>query len=145
LSAVKTPRLARFGDLLTEWEAEATAARDALRNGTLRGPVTGLPKLDRELGGALQSGPHFIHGGPGAGKSALALQLAAECGFPALFVTCEMARLELFRRHTARTTGTFLGRLKSGEFRPNDSLSLAREAAAAAPLLAIADATRAPA
>ena len=145
MSAQQQPALARFSDLLGEWEAEATAAYEAKVNGTLRGPVTGLPKLDRELGGALTPGVHFVHGSPGVGKTGFVLQLAAECGFPALLVTCEMAPLELFRRHTARVTGNFLGRLKSGEFRPNDSLNLAREAAAAAPLLAIADATRAPA
>ena len=139
------PALARLGDLLDEWEADAIAAHAALRAGTLRGPVTGLARLDRELGGTLQPGTQIVHGGPGVGKTAFCLQLAASCGFPCLYVTAEMSRLELFKRHTARVTNTFLGRLKSGEFRPNDSLSLAREAAVAAPLLAIADVTRAPA
>jgi len=52
-----------------------------------------------------------------------------------------MAPLELLRRLTARVTGTFLGRLKSGELSPEHSLDLVCRAVAAAPNLAIADAT----
>ncbi|HLZ73338.1 MAG TPA: DnaB-like helicase C-terminal domain-containing protein [Dehalococcoidia bacterium] len=139
------PHLARLGDLLSEWEADALAAHQARVTQTPRGAVTGLPALDRELGGALSSGLHILHAGPGAGKTALALQAAASCGCPALYVSAEMARLELFRRHTARVTETYLGRLRSGELLPADSLALACRAAAAAPQLAIADATTAPA
>ena len=137
------PRLVRLGDLLHAWEVEATAAHQARAEGIPRGPVTGLPSLDRELGGAIAPGLHIPHAGPGAGKTALALQIAATCGAPALFVSGEMAPLELLRRHTARVTGTYLGRLKSGELAPADSLALARRAIAAAPRLVIADATRA--
>ncbi|MDP8909300.1 MAG: DnaB helicase C-terminal domain-containing protein [Chloroflexota bacterium] len=137
------PRLTRLGDLLGELEADAAAAHDAYTSGTPRGPVTTLKTLDRELGGALASGTHVLHAGPGAGKTALALQIAADCGFPALFVTCEMSALELLRRHTARVTSTYLGRLKSGELGPLEAVALARVAAEKAPLLALADATRA--
>ncbi len=137
------PRLTRLADLLGELEADAAAAHEAYTTGTPRGPVTGLPGLDRELGGALSAGTHVLHAGPGAGKSALALQIAATCGFPALFVTCEMSPLELLRRHTARVTGTFLGRLKSGELGPLEAVALARVAAEKTPQLAILDATRA--
>ena len=105
--------------------------------------MTGLPKLDRELGGALTPGQHVLHAGPGAGKTALALQIAATCGVPALYVTCEMSPLELLRRVTARVTGVFLGRLRSGELTPAESLRLAQQAVAAAPDLVLADATRA--
>ncbi len=137
------PRLTRFADLLGEFAADAEAAHDAYVNGTPRGPITGLKTLDRELGGALASGTHVLHAGPGAGKSALALQVAAECGFPSLFATAEMAPLELLRRHTARVTSTYLGRLKSGELGPLEAVALARVAAEKAPHLAILDATRA--
>jgi len=130
------PTMTRLGDLLAEWEREATAAYDALQTGRLRGSVTGLSTLDRELG-------NVLHGSPGTGKTAFGLQVAATCGFAALIVSCEMGRLELFRRITARLTGTYLGRLKSGELDPATSLDLARRAAAAAPDLALADATRA--
>src|SRR5262249_16936954 len=127
--------------LLGEWEADAQAAFDARVNGIPRGPVTGLRSLDDALGGVLQPGLHIVHGGPGVGKTALGLQIAGTCGFPALYVTAEMRPLELLRRITARVTGTFLGRLKSGELAPADSLAKAREACAAVPRLALADAT----
>src|SRR5918996_1264990 len=90
-----------------------------------RAPVTRIPQLDDVLGGALQPGVHVVHASPGAGKTALALQIAATCGFPALFVTCEMAPLELLRRITARVTETLLGRLKSGEYDPTRVVKLA--------------------
>ena len=137
------PCLARLGDLLTDWAADAEAAHRAYTTGQPRGPVTGQPKLDRELGGALSPGTHILHGGPGAGKTAFALQTAATCGSPAVYVTAEMSPLELFRRLTARVTNTYLGRLKSGEFEPAASLMLARKTAEAVPDLVLADATRA--
>jgi replicative DNA helicase len=46
---------------------------------------------------------------------------------------------------TARITGTYLGRLKSGELPPDAAEALARRTIEALPLLAICDATTAPA
>lgn len=140
----EAPQLIRMGDLLGEWESEAVKSHAAFRENRPRGPVSGLSRFDRDLGGAFAPGLHILHGQPGTGKTALGLQIAAACGAPALFVTCEMSALELLRRHTARVTSTFLGRLKSGELTPEQSLSLARRAAASAPDLALLDATRAP-
>lgn len=137
-----TLRLLRFADMFNEWEADAEAAHESYTTGTPRGPVTRLPALDVCYGGFLPQGLHVVHGGPGAGKTALALQVAADCGAPALFVSCEMRPLELMRRVTARATSTYLGRLKSGEFTPDESLALARRGSAAAPDLVLADATR---
>jgi replicative DNA helicase len=142
-SGEPTPRLARLGDLLGEWEADATAAHQARLTGMPRGPVTGLAGLDLELGGVLEPGVHVVHAGPGVGKTALCLQVAVSCGCPSLYVTCEMKPLELLRRITARLTGTFLGRLKSGELDPAACLRLARQAVAAAPRVVLADATQA--
>ncbi len=136
------PRLFRLSDLLSEWETDARAAHDARVQGIARGPVTGFSSIDRELGGALCPGLHIVHGQPGAGKTAFTLQTASSCGCPCLYVTCEMSPLELLRRHTARVTRTFLGRLKTGELTPSDSLQLARRACAEVPLLAMCDATR---
>lgn len=141
----ETARLLNFGDLLREFGDDAEAANTALVSGVPRGPVSGLRGLDRELSGAWLPGLHWIHGNAGAGKTAFALQVAAMCGAPALFVTCEMSPVELLRRHTARATGTFLGRLKSGEFSRGDAETLARDAIATAPRLCFADATQAPA
>jgi replicative DNA helicase len=139
----RRPRLTRLGDLLGEWEADALATHTAHTEGRPRGPVTGFDTLDRELGGALAPGLHVLHGQPGAGKTAFALQVAATCACPALYVSAEMAPLELLRRVAARATSTFLGRLRTGELTPLDSLALARRAVAAAPQLIIADATQA--
>jgi replicative DNA helicase len=133
----------KLAGLLEDWQADAEAAHQAKTTGKPRGPVTGLAALDRELGGCLHPGVNIVHGTPGVGKTAFCLQVACHCGCPALFVTCEMSPLELFRRVTARATGTFLGRLKSGELSPAESLALARRGVQAAPLLAFADATQA--
>jgi replicative DNA helicase len=138
---VGAPRLARLGDLLGDWRAFAEDAHNAYTTGRARGPRTGLVSLDRELGGVLEAGVHILHGQPGTGKTAFALQVAAECGFPALYVTAEMAPLELLRRVIARLTGTFLGRLKSGELPPDEAMRLARQSVAKVPYLALADAT----
>lgn len=143
LPQVAKPQLYPLSNLLGAWEAEAIAAHEARKNGTPRGALTGIASLDHELNGALAPGVHYINGAPGTGKTAFALQAAARCQCPALFVTCEMGPLELLRRLTANITGTFLGRLKSGEFRPTDSMALAREAVQAAPQLALLDATQA--
>jgi replicative DNA helicase len=141
--ADERPRLVRLATLLEEWQLDAEAAHLAFTTGAPRGPITSLPSLDRELGGALAPGVHVLHAGPGVGKTAFALQVAAVSPFPALYLSAEMGALELFRRVTARVTSTYLGRLRSGELEPQASLALARRAAAAAPLLTIADATQA--
>ena len=135
----------RFSDVLGELRADADANHAARTSGTLRGPITGLSRLDKEISHALAPGLHGIYGNAGAGKTALALQITTSCGFPALYVTCEMAPSELLRRHTARATQTFLGRLKSGELSGESVEALARRAMGAAPDVALLDATQAPA
>ena len=130
--APDTPRLYPLGDLLEAWVADAEAAFAARLAGTPRGPLTGVARLDSALGGFLAPGLHILHGEPGTGKTAFALQVAASCGSPALFVTTEMGPLELLRRITARVTNTYLGRLKSGELTAAASLELEHRARPAA-------------
>jgi replicative DNA helicase len=130
-------------DVLGDLRRDADAAHEARKTGQPRGAISGLSTLDRELSGAFAPGVHFIHGNAGAGKTAFALQTAADCQSPAMFVTCEMAPAELLRRHTARATKTYLGRLKSGEMSGADAEALALRAIEAAPDLAFVDATRA--
>lgn len=137
------PRLMRLGDALANLREDADAAHEARLTGQPRGAISGLSIFDRELSGAFAAGLHILHGNAGTGKTALALQIAAQCRCPALFVTCEMAPAELLRRHTARVTETYLGRLKSGEMSGNAAESLARRAIEAVPDLAFVDATRA--
>jgi replicative DNA helicase len=125
--------------------ADADAAHHARTTGTPRGPVTGLVLLDKEISNALAPGLHGVYGNAGAGKTAFALQVATSCQCPALFVTCEMAPAELLRRHTARATKTFLGRLKSGEMTGGEAEALTLSAIAAAPQACFLDSTRFPA
>ena len=77
------PRLWRLADLLADLLDEAELQHAALASGTPLGPVTGLPKLDRELAGRLVPGYHVLHGNTAAGKTSFALQVAATCGAPA--------------------------------------------------------------
>lgn len=137
------PRAMRFSDLLGDLAADAERRNEARKTGRPWGPVTGFPKLDHEFGGALPPGLHVVHGGPGVGKTALGLQVAASCGVPALYVSAEMTPIELLRRHTARVTKTFLGRMKNGEMPASEMVQKAKEAAAQAPQLTILDATTA--
>lgn len=137
------PRLLPLPDLLAALLDEAEAQHNAVLSGTPLGPVTGLPKLDRDLAGRLVPGYHVLHGNTAAGKTSFALQVAATCGAPALFVTCEMSPLELLRRVIARAAGVYLGRLKSGEYTRAAFAEYAATALAACPGLALLDATRA--
>jgi len=138
-----SPRI--LADLLGDLETEAERAHQQRLTGRAGGPVTGLAPIDSALGGYLAEGLHILHGAPGTGKTALALQIAATCGAASLFVTAEMPPTELLRRIIARVTGVFLGRLKSGEFAPADIILLARQAIETVPYLAILDATTGPA
>jgi replicative DNA helicase len=138
-----TARLMLLRDVLQDVRADADAAHESRLTGKPRGAITGLANLDRELSGAFAPGLHFIHGNAGAGKTAFALQTAADCQSPAMFVTCEMAPAELLRRHTARATQTYLNRLKSGEMTGADVQRLTLQAIEKAPALAFVDATAA--
>ncbi len=137
------PQVTLLSDLISEFVADTEAAAAALASGIPRGPVTRISKLDRALGGFLAPGLHVAQAAPGAGKTAFALQVAAMCGFPALYVSSEMGLLELFRRLIARETGTFLDRLKTGELGIQEAIRLAVRTAEKVPHLAIMDATRA--
>lgn len=132
-----------LADLVEELVADAEETVRAAAAGEVRGPITGIEDLDDTLGYCLAPGLHVSTGDPGAGKTALALQIAARCQTPALFITAEQAPLELFRRHVARETGTSLKDLRRAA--PRVVRDLAARAAAAAPKLAFLDATVRPA
>lgn len=138
------PRLFRTSDIIGDVVAEAKAANEARLSGELRAPITGFKELDRAIGGTLpQIGPCMVLGNTGAGKTAWAMQIAASCCFPALYVTTEMAPAELFRRQMARVSGTFLGRLKSGEMTVSDVEAIAKTTAKQMSKLAFVDSTTA--
>ena len=135
------PKLTLLSDVVSDFLADSEAAYLAHKSGLSRGPVTGFAQLDKEMSGYLAPGIHVIQAAPGAGKSAFCLQVAASCGFPALYVTAEMGVLELFRRTVARETETFLGRLKSGELGLEAATKLAISTAEKIPHLAFLDGT----
>lgn len=142
IPSMARPQVYRLGDLLDQWDNRADELHEARLGNRPLGVVSGLPKVDEAIGGTFQPGLHSIQGGPGVGKTAFGLQVAAQCGCPALFVTCEMAPLELLRRITARVTNTFLGKLKTGELPPEKMKDLVRYAIETCPDLHILDCTR---
>ncbi len=141
-AAGATPRDATIyalGDLLQPLIADNDAALDALRTGHARGPCTGVPALDDALGGYFEPGLHLLQATTGCGKTAMALQIASDCQFPALYVSAEMPSLELLRRLIARQTSTFLGKLK-GQMSSKNLEDLARRTVGKLPHLVIVDA-----
>lgn len=139
----EAPRLYQLSQILGKVEADARAAHEARTTGQPRGSITGLKKVDLELGGAFPEGATVLLGNTGAGKTAFALQVAATNPYPALIVSCEMSPEELLRRHAARVCNQYLNRFKSGEMTPESVVAHVRKAIEAAPLLSIVDATRA--
>ena len=135
-------QLHRLQDLLGEWRRTAEDAYRAKQTGQLRGPMTGLKQLDNKIGGCMAPGLHVVHAQPGARKTALAWQVASQCGFPAVFVTAEMQPIELLRRLTARVTDTFMGKFRSGELEPDEAVARAEKAIQENPGLYILDARR---
>lgn len=137
-------RLYPLSSLIDAAVAVSEGLYEARTEGRPVGPITGLPALDHELCGAFTPGLHVLHGAPGAGKTALALQIACACRCPALYLTCEMWPIELLRRIAARVTTEYLNRFKSGEHTPARARELFTKAAESAPMLTILDATTAP-
>lgn len=135
------PRALRISTLrdLVETQAEADYSQQAL--GKRIHPGTGFERFDYLTGGGLQPGLHIMSGDPGQGKTALALQIATDCGFPALYVTAEMAPLVLVRRLIANKTGTDIANLHGGKIRPSEYMNRFDEMAAKCSQLAILDAT----
>lgn len=139
----KSARAMLLGDLVQELVADARAAVEAAADGRARGPITGLPPLDRALNGCLRPGLHGISGDPGSGKTSCALQIAWNCGAPVVYVTAEQGALELFRRVISQTTTTPLDEVRAAN--PRRIAELAEEAAGKAPMVLLLDATSGPA
>lgn len=139
-TAKKCP-LVRLGDLRAAMVEDAERRKAARDSGQAWGAVTGFPELDHQLGGILAPGLHFVNGGPGVGKTAFALQVAAQCQRPALFITCEMSPRELLHRSMARVSGEFLGHIKGGTLSGEQIGAMIDATAKAIPDLVIMDAS----
>lgn len=138
------PRLWPLASLAGELVNDAREANLAHTTGQPRGPLTGLKRLDQKIGGALpKDALTMILGNTGAGKTAFAGQIVARCGCPAVYLSTEMAPVELLRRHVARESATFLGRLKSGELTPAQVEQLVTQTARKLSHLQIMDGTTA--
>ncbi len=112
------PKLSSLEILADEFDGFADKLEQARISGKPLGPVSGFETIDRQLAGAFQQGLHVLTGNTGAGKTAFASQLAAQCGCPALFVSCEMSGLELLRRTAARVNRVPLHEFKDPKVSP---------------------------
>ena len=86
----KKKAMAWYAADLSRSVAEYAALVEARASDKPGGPATGIPALDEALGGWLRPAIYTLTGGTGVGKSALALQVAAYCGCPAVYLTMEM-------------------------------------------------------
>jgi archaellum biogenesis ATPase FlaH len=93
----------------------------------------------------LQAGLYCLHGQPGTGKSAFALQVAAQIDAPALYVSAEMSAKELIRRMAARITRTPRRKLMSGTLDPVEEMELLRRTMEVVGKIRIVDAASEPA
>jgi replicative DNA helicase len=105
-------KIEKLADARTKGEprrASETIARhvekiEARLDGTSRGISTGFPDLDRRIGGLRGGQVHIVGGRPKMGKTALALNVAAnvaDSGEPVLVLSQEMSEEELHDRNLA--------------------------------------------
>ena len=134
---IPPPALRPIRDYVDSVVALAEFRYECKKNGVKFGPVTPWEQVTELWGGAISQGLHTILGGPGAGKSAFALQLAAECGCPCVFVTCEMTPEELVRRITARIHRITVSKFKKGDISGQEVHDLVNEALDSCPGLYI--------
>lgn len=141
-SGQKNPELFPLSALIEGIAEEAGRRHDLRAQGKNFGPVTPFPELTKQWGGSIPRGLHIVLGKSGVGKTAFALQIAALCECPCLYITCEMTPAELLCRTTARVTRTLLQTLKDGTFSSTGVRQLATQAATACPQLTIANSTQ---
>ncbi len=87
------PCLVQPSALCEEILADAQARAEALAEGKGTAPSTPSPTLNSELDGGFPVGLTVLHGAPGVGKTAFALQCACVAGCPVLFITTELPPL----------------------------------------------------
>ncbi len=138
-------RIALFlSDLAGELIAEEERAREAARTGKALGSQTGFESFDKAIGGFFTPGLHTLLAAPGAGKTALALQIGEQCGTPCLYVTAEMRPVDLLRRIAARISGQYLGQFRGGGLLPSTLEKILLRVAEACPKMALYDGTMSP-
>ncbi len=140
-AALSTRRQQSAPRSLSELILERSAHWDALADGTApAGAPTGLPLLDKALGGGLKPGKMVVLAArPSVGKTSLAQQIAlsvAAAGHGVLLLSQEMTAGELVDRAAANLGRVNLGALASGQFHNDDwtRITEAMETAAGMPL-----------
>lgn len=96
---------------------EAAEVYCSLEPGKVTGLRTGLPDLDRIVGGLEPGRLIVIAGRPRMGKSVLGQQIAEHLqaeGAPQLYMSLEMSRRECATRSLVRRTGIEYGRMRDG-------------------------------
>ena len=136
-------KLYNLSDLIGETTEIYAAAEQALKEGRALGPAIEFERLREELGGWFE-GVLALHGGPGSGKTAWAIQTSTTVGCPAIYLTCEMPAATILRRIIANKTGEFLGRLRRGQISAETFQRHARTVAEGLPNYGIIDAYAAP-
>lgn len=100
------------------------AASDLADPDGVTGIRTGLPSLDRELGGLQRGDLVILAGRPSQGKTALALNIADHVGkvekLPVVVFSLEMGGAQLAMRLIASETGIDQKRLRSGQVEDSD-------------------------
>lgn len=142
MSEQQTPQVVTLADLIKDISERAQNVADSRITGKPLGVVSGLGELDEMLGGFFAPGLHIVQSAPGAGKSAVCLQIAAECQTAALYVSAEMNLLEMFYRLIALKTQTFIKKLKNGETNGAEMFKKATATAQGVPNLSLMDASK---
>jgi adenosyl cobinamide kinase/adenosyl cobinamide phosphate guanylyltransferase len=106
------PHIYNNNDLKTMYTRISTRKWDAQMSGRRLHLDWGFERLDKVTDG-IHPGLIALHGPPGVGKSAWALQVAQQVDAPVLYLTAEMAIEELVRRMVARTARKPMGELLS--------------------------------
>lgn len=124
-------RAQKFAELLGATEAYLNLARERRRAGGMLGVPSGLPGLDKVLGGFCPKRVYGIAARPGFGKTALLNQIAfhaATHGTPGLIVSIEMGAEELIVRGLSAATKRNVGRIFHGyDEEVSAALSAARQ------------------
>lgn len=110
-------RAQKFAELLGPTQAYLDLARERRRAGGMLGVPSGLPGLDKVLGGFCPKRVYGIAARPGFGKTALLNQIAfsaAARGAPGVIVSIEMGAEELIIRGLSAATRRNVGRIFHG-------------------------------
>lgn len=98
--------------------------RERVKAGRMPGIATGVPSLDKHLGG-LQTGVHLLAASPGAGKTSLALQIArraAADGVSVVYLALDEGGDRLALKLVAAQGGMPFGRFLMGTADPDELL-----------------------